>query len=291
MKQFSLVVRRLLAPWRTLLALAFVLSPSAHAADNWAPNLTVAGTWDSNATNADVTADQIDSLRLDASLLASQRYPFGRDDALLATGRFGAEWWPRYRSLLSGSAGGRLEWRHQFGSDPLAPVIALEGAADIFKVKQPAYSGVATGATLSVSKRFNEHTRGTFAHEVSWFNARYGVFDRGASETSLKLDRDVNKLTRLTFAARFRDGDIVSYASGDRPDLVALAPQNVLIDTFTRLMTAHRIDARTWSARAALARALDDDSAVVVAYEWRDTKRDTLRFSNHLVSVSLVHQF
>lgn len=279
------------APWAAVLTLCVMLTPIAIGADDWAPNLTVAGTWDSNATNADVSTDQIDSLRLNAGLRSSQQYPFGRDDALHVTARFTGEWWPRYRSLASGSAGGRLEWRHQFGTDPLAPVVALEGAADAVSVKQSAYAGIATAATLSVHKRFNDHTRGMFAHEVSWFDAGHGVFDRGASETSLELDRDLSNVMRLTLTARFRDGDIVSYATGPRDDLAALAPQRVEIDTFGQVMTAHRIDARTWSARAAFARALNENSAVVLAYEWRNTRRDTLRYTNHLVSVALVHQF
>jgi hypothetical protein len=263
---------------------------TAHAED-WAPNLTLTGTWESNATNANVSTDQIDSLRLDGSLLSTQRYALGRDDALHATAHLAGQWWPRYNGLMSGAAGGRLEWRHQFGVDPLAPIVALQGAADAVAAKETGRRGVLVGATLSARKRFNDFTRGTFAHEVSWFDARYGVYDRAASETSFELERDLNHVTRLSLTTRFRDGDIVSYAAGPRADLEALAPQRIETDNFGRTMTAHRIDAQTWSARAAFVRALDDSSAVVVAYEWRHTKRDTLRFTNHLMSVALVHQF
>jgi hypothetical protein len=56
-------------------------------------------------------------------------------------------------------------------------------------------------------------------------------------------------------------------------------------------MTAYRIDATTWSGRAALVRALDDSSAIIVSYEYRNTIRGPLRFPNHLLSVALVHQF
>ena len=131
----------------------------------------------------------------------------------------------------------------------------------------------------------------TLRHEVAWFDARYGTYDSAASETSFELDRDLNPVTRLTFTARFRDGDIVSYASGVRPDLEDRAPNRIETNTFDRLMTAYRMDAQTWSGRLALVRALDDNTAILVAYERRESKRGPLRFPDDLLSVGLVHQF
>lgn len=267
-----------------------LLSVSGRAED-WAPNLTTGVTWESNATNADASTDQIDSLRLNGDLLASQKYPFGRDDAVHATVHFGGEWWPRYNGLTSGAAGGRLEWRHQFGTDPLAPSVSVEGYADGVVAKDTGRRGALFGAAFSARKRFDNATRGTFSHEVSWFDARYATYDRGASETALEVERDLNSVTRFTLRGAFRDGDIVSYASGPRTDLVALAPDRLDTDVFGRALTAHRVDARTWSARGAFIRALDERSAVIVAYEWRKSARTPLRVTNHLISVSLVYQF
>jgi hypothetical protein len=261
------------------------------AADNWAPNLTATAAWHSNATYADRSSDQLESLQLNADILAGRRYPFGRDDALVLTGHFAGDWWPRYDDLTRGVAGGRAEWRHQFGPDPRAPIVAFEGAADFVETKQTGRSGFSTAVSASVRKRFNDFTRVTLRHEVTWFDARIRTFDSGASETSIELDRDLTSTTRLTFAARFRDGDIVTYATGLRPDLEVRAPNRIELDTFDRLMTAYRIDATTWSGRVGLVRALDDSSAIVLAYEYRNTTRGPLRFPDHLLSVALVHQF
>jgi hypothetical protein len=274
-----------------LAAVGFTALATTVRADKWAPNLTAGGTWHSNATLADRSSDQIESLQLSADILAGERYPVGRDDALHLTGHLAGDWWPRYRDLTRGAAGGRAEWRHQFGPDPRAPVIAVEGSADFVEAGESARRGFATGVAASVRKRFNDFTRATLRHEVAWFNARYATFDSAASETSLELDRDLTPKTRLTFAARFRDGDIVTYATGLRPDLVDRAPNRMELDTFDRPMTAYRIDATTWSGRAALVRALDDSSAIIVSYEYRNTIRGPLRFPNHLLSVALVHQF
>lgn len=276
---------------RVLASFGFAAVATTVLADDWAPNLTAAATWHSNATLADRSSDQLESLQLHADLLAGERYPVGRDDALHLTAHFAGDWWPRYHALTRGAAGGRAEWRHQFGPDPRALVVALEGSADFVEARERARRGFATGVAATARKRFDDFTRVTLRHQVIWFNARYATFDSAGSETSLELDRDLTPKTRLTFAARFRDGDIVTYASGVRPDLEDRAPNRMELDTFDRLMTAYRIDATTWSGRAALVRALDESSAIVVSYEYRNTIRGPLRFPNHLLSVALVHQF
>ncbi len=281
----------LIVPTRLLASLLLAGAVTARAAEDWAPNLTTTATWNSNATNSQESLDQIDSIALLADLLSSRSYAVGRTDALLVTAHLGAEWWPRYRGLTRGAAGGRVEWRHTFGPGPLAPTLSLEGSADAVAARETGRRGVATGVTLTARKRFDARTRGTVWHEVSWMEARYATFDRAASETALELDRDLNDTARLTLTVRFRDGDIVTYATPPRADLAALAPNQLDVDTFGRPMRAYRVDAHTWSARAAYTRALDERSALVTAYEWRTSERATLRVTNHLISVALVHQF
>src|SRR5258706_14108449 len=105
--------------------MVLALSVSVRA-DDWAPNLTASAIWHSNATQANRSADQLDSLEIKGDILASQRYPFGRDDSLHLSGHFAGDWWPRYNGLLGGAAGGRGEWRHKFGGDAHPPHAALE---------------------------------------------------------------------------------------------------------------------------------------------------------------------
>jgi len=260
-------------------------------ADNWAPNLTATAVWNSNVTHAERSNDQLDSLLITADVLASQRYPFGRDDSLHLRGHLAGDWWPRYNGLLTGAVGGRAEWAHTFGVGARAPVVSIEGAADAVAAKETGRRGVSTRITASVRQRLNDRTRATLSHEVGWFDARYGTFDSAGSETAITIDRDLTDVARLTFTARFRDGDVVTYASGFRPDLEALAPNRVAVRSFGRSMTAYRVDARMWSGRIAFVRALDESSAIVVAYERREVERKSLQYGEHLLSIALVHQF
>jgi hypothetical protein len=279
------------SPRLACLGLAFLTLALAARAEDWAPNFTSSAVWNSNVSHADVSADQIDSLQLKTDILASQQYAFGRNDSLHLGGHLMGEWWPRYEALLGGAIGGRAEWQHKFGGHSRAPIVALEGAADAVGARETGRRGVFTGVTASVRKRLNDLTRLSLWHEVNWFDARFGTFDSAASESAIELARDLTDVTRLTFTARFRDGDVVSYASGLRPDMEALATSHRAVTTFDRPMTAYRVDARMWSGRLSFVRALDESSAIVIAYERRHAERKSLRFNEHLLSVGFVHQF
>jgi len=269
---------------------AFVGAVAARA-DNWAPNLTTTAAWHRNASNADASADQISALALQADLLSTQRYPFGRADALHLTAHLGGEWWPRFRGLTQGALGGRAEWRHAFGTGPLAPTVLIEGSADAIAAGETGRRGVATGVTFLARKRLDPRTRLSAWHEVSWLEARYATYDRAASETALALDRDLNESSRLTFSVRFRDGDVVTHATPPRADLAALAPHQLDVATFGRPMRAYRVDARTWSGRLAYTRALNENAALVASTEGRTTERASLRYDNLLVALAIVHQY
>ncbi len=56
-------------------------------------------------------------------------------------------------------------------------------------------------------------------------------------------------------------------------------------------MVAYSIDARTLGLKLALTRALNEDSAFIAGYEWRETSRTPLRYVNHLVTLSLINQY
>jgi hypothetical protein len=260
-------------------------------ADNWAPNITTTAGWNINAPNADHSADQADALQLKSELLAAQSYVHGRDDTLRLVLRMGGEWWTRYHALTAGSGGARAEWQHKFGVNAVAPV--LIGAFEAFGAlpKESGRTGAGASFSLGVRKRFDDLTRGSLSHTVTRFDARNSVFDRTANESTLEIDRDLTDLARLSLAGQYRDGDLVSYALGPRPDLTALASRQAALATFGGGRTAYRIDARTWSARLALLRAVTENSAVILAYEWSESHRGSFASTATVLSLSLVHQY
>lgn len=267
------------------------LSPQISRADDWAPNLTVHAIWHDNASNAESSADQIDSLALGTDILSSQRYKFGPQDALQLTGHFAGEWWPRYEALLTGAAGGRAAWQHTFGTGKLAPVASAEIGGDLFESHESGRRGTAAALTFALRKRFNDHWRGAVTQQFDRRYARAAVFDQEAAETTIELAYDLSDVTRLTIGALYRDGDVVTYSGNPRGEVAAIASAERALDTFGRPMTAYSVDARTWGAKASLVRALDESSAIIASYEWRSTEGKPVQFMNQRLSIAVVTQF
>ena len=275
-----------------LVAAAWFFAPAFSArADNWAPNLTMTATWQDNATNANAASDRIGALQTGADFLASQRYGVGRDDSFFLTAHLGAEWWPRFDGLTTGLAGARVEWRHTFGLGAYAPVFSVEAAGDAVAARESGRRGTATGVTAALRQRLTDEWRATLIQEFSQFYAQGAVFDRSAGTTALEIDRDLTDVTRLTFRASYRDGDIVSYGRPPRPDLVGLASHRLAVDTFGDSRVAYSIAAHTVGLKAGVTHALDQNSALLFSFEMLTTNRGSLSYVNHLVSLVLVHQY
>ncbi|MSU65654.1 MAG: hypothetical protein EXS38_06050 [Opitutus sp.] len=109
--------------------------------------------------------------------------------------------------------------------------------------------------------------------------------------TTLTVDGDLTDFVSLTLGASYRDGDVVSYGTPPRPDLVGLASHRTPVDTFGSPRVAYSIDAHTIGLKAGLAHAFDQRSALVLGYEILTTDRSSLRYVYHLVSLALVHQY
>ncbi len=275
---------------KRLLAFLVFLPPLARA-DAWAPNLTLTAAWNDNASNAERADDKVGAFSLAGDLLASERYTLGRADAAHVSFHVAGEWWPRFMGLSSVAGGGRVDWEHKFGLGALAPVFSAELAGDFVGANESGRRGMSAGATLALRKRFNDRWRARLSESFDEMYARAAVFDRSGAQTMLEVDRDLDEASRLTFAAFYRDGDVVSYATPPRPDIVALAPNRMPVSTFDRTFVAYSLRASTWGGRVAYVRALNQAAAVVAAYEVRRTERSSLRYVNQLVSLALVRQF
>lgn len=275
--------------------LALLLLPlSAFAAapvTDWSPNGTATAAWHGNASNGAAVWDRVGALALSADVLATSGYDFTKSDALHVTAHLGGEWFPRFRRLGQGLAGGRVDWQHVFGSGDLAPVFTVEGAADYVAGFESMRSGTLTAGTVKLSKRFAGGWHAAISQRFEQFYARGAVFDSNSDHTVVEVGRDLGQSTRVVLTGRWRDGDVVTYAQYDRPDLVAIARDMAEVRTFGYTSTAYATDARTVAGKFALIHATDTDTAVIASYEYATTRRTDLRFANSIIAVSFVRQF
>ncbi len=270
----------------------FAGSPALMAAPaDWAPVLNTTAAWNSNAPNADRPVDVIGALQIHAELTASRRLSLGRDDALFLGGQLGAESWPRFDGLDRAALGPRFAWQHKFGLGALAPVFRVDVGADGVAARESDRAGFAASALLSWRQRFEDNTRVALTYEFARHDARATVFDRTGGEAALEVARTLDERWELVVTARWREGDVLSYATPPRPDLVELARVRATVNTFGQPRVAYSLDARTLGGSLALSRSLNEMTSLTFAYDYRRTTRSELGYVNHLVSVVLTRQF
>ena len=274
---------------------ALVVSASALTAAEpagWAPNVAVTATWNSNATNADRAFDEIGALLLQADVdVFPTRISLGHDDTLFVSGGVAMETWPHFDGLDRVAFGPRLGWQHKFGLGALAPVLRLEVSVDVVDARNQERSGLAGSGRLLWRQRLDESTQVTISYERLRHHARDALYNQTAGEAAAEIARELDEHWSVAVKARWRQGDVLSYASPPRPDLVALARDRDTVDVFGRPLIAYSLDARSLGGSVTVTRSLDERTALSFAYEGRVTERNPLRYVNHLVSTAISRQF
>jgi hypothetical protein len=285
-------VENTLPCWRLkrLLPLLAVL-PTIVFAVEWSPTGEVAVTWNDNVTNASAATDRIGTLEGTANVEATTRQSLTAADAIFSGAHLNAEWSPRFEALTTVSVGPQLRWQHKFGLGPFAPVVFGTLALDVIAAHDAGRRGAAGSVALGWRKRFAETAEFTFTEEFARTDAREAVYDRSGAQSMAAIEYTFTNSMHVDVATFWRHGDVLSYATPPRPDLVALAPHRVTVDTFGRPLVAYSIDADTIGARIAVGRSISADSEISLGYEYRETKRAGFRYLNQLVSVTLEHQF
>ena len=281
MKPFTL----LLLPALTIAAFA------AAPANDWAPNATATVAWNSNLSNGEAVWDRIGAIDLGADVLASSEYKLSPTDAWHASVHLATDWVPRFYRLTRAAGGLRADWQHTFGRDAFAPVFTIEAGGDGVAVVEHERQGYTGFVNLKLAKKFGEFWRVAITDRFDAANARLAVFDSRSHEAGIEISRDINDSTRFTLSGRWRNGDVVTYAQYDRPDLRAIAHDFAPLRTFREAMTAYAANARTVGGRAALVHATAEDTALILAYDYAATKGTNLRFENQVISLSWVRQY
>jgi hypothetical protein len=276
---------------RPALALVALSLTDAVIAADWAPQITAAATWDDNVTNANRADDRIGALDFSGTFAIGQRTGLTRELALLYGAQVDAEAWPRFDGLDRVAAGPTVALRYKNGLGPTAPTLTLRAAGSVSAADESGRAGPEGNLSLTYDQGLTDTTRVTAGIIAARLAARDSVFTRGGVEGFMELSHDLDANWRLLLSARWRDGDVLSYATPPRPDLVNLARVRVNDATFGRPMVAYSLQAHTVGGTLALTRALDAVTSLKFGFEWRETTREPLLYVNRLVSLSVTRQF
>ncbi len=276
---------------RLLLALLPLTAFAAAPAGDWSPNLTTSFAWQNNLSNGEAVWDRFTTLQVGADVLASKQYQLAPYDAAHVSLHLGGDWVPRFNDLDRALGGLRGDWQHTFGHGGISPVFTFEAAADGVAARESARRGWQSAATLRLAQQLGTAWRAAVSERFEQYSANRSVFDRHSNETAVEVGRDINDVTRLTLIGRWRNGDVVTYAQYNRPDLRAIARASEPLDTFRHPMTAYATSADTVAGKLALIHATSDETAMILSYEYARTSRPGLRFANQTIAVSFVRQY
>lgn len=274
-------------------ALLLLTASVSLAGPAWLPSALTGATWHDNATNANRAGDILGALQWQTEVSATRRSPLGRDDTWFTTLAAAAECWPRFDGLDRAGAGVRLAWQHKFGLGPFAPLIAIELNGDGLAARESDRAGRQGALALNVRQRLSNDWRLRLRHEQARTDARGPAFDRTGRETSLAAECEAAPGWRLSAAAAYREGTVLSYATPPRPDILKEGRARGLVTTFDRVtpMMSYTLDARTWSWRIEAAHSLTDRRTLTLAAEYRETERGAIRYRNRPLSLVLAQRF
>lgn len=277
---------------RLVLLALFPLSLFAAApVGDWSPNLTTTFAWQNNLSNGEAVWDRFTTLQIGADVLSSKQFQLAPYDAAHLTLHLGGDWIPRFTALDRGVGGVRADWQHTFGHGKIAPVFTFEAAGDGVAAQETARRGWQSAATLRLAQQLGTAWRVAVSERFEQYRANSTVFDRHDNETAVEISHDLNDDTRLVLSGRWRNGDVVTYAQYNRPDLLAIARASEPLTTFRTPMTAYATNADTAAGKLALIHATSEESAVALSYEYASTRRTGLRFANQTIAVSFVRQY
>ncbi len=273
------------------LALAvLVAAPLALRAD-WLTDASLTAVWNDNVSNAAARSDRCAALHFDTALSLTERAGLTPSLALIYGGELSADLWTRYNGLNTVAFGPTFTLSYKGGLGPYIPTYALRARGSYSSTQEAARTGPTGSVAFVYTERLTEPMQFRFTAESSRLAADRAVYSRTGTELTGEIIRDVGTDWTFIYAVRWRRGDVLSYATPPRPDLVTLSGEREASNTFGRPFVAYTLDGTTVAGALTLSRALSQWTSFHIGFEWRETTRQPLVYINRLVSLGYTLQF
>ncbi|MGA7902195.1 MAG: hypothetical protein WCA06_06155 [Terrimicrobiaceae bacterium] len=247
--------------------------------------------FESNASNSDKPSDRLADGFFMARAEAGTKGVWGRDWRWHAHLAGEGEVAFRFVGLSQIEGGGRLGIERKFGLGWKAPRLLLDLYSAFRGAGQAGASGFSLAPSLALVWQVSERGGLSVRYVPHWFFAQGALFDSAAQEAAISGWFDLFPATRLFVNYSFRYGDVVSYATPPRPDLVAIAIVREETDVFGAPRMAYRFDAATQSVQAGIEQTLITHLRLRVAYRFEITQRGSLEYENHVAEIGLRVRF
>ncbi|MDP1580132.1 MAG: hypothetical protein Q8M02_07630 [Candidatus Didemnitutus sp.] len=266
-------------------------STTAHA--DWTWRGRTQASWQDNVTNADRPSDRLSSWQWETDVVAAQRHHFRGNQSLATELHATLSLWPEFNGLDRLATGATIAWSHKLGLGPDAWVIRAAASGEWVHAREATRSGLGGRSGFELQRHWGATAHFTLGGEVVRFNARGRAFDHTGREVYGRVRLQHGAYWHSLIELRYRHGDVVSYTTPPRPDLVQAGKSLTLVDTFRRdvPLLAYYFPANTPSAAWTLTRQLTTQTALFFHAEYRDTTHGALRYSNHRTGLGLATRF
>jgi hypothetical protein len=193
--------------------------------------------------------------------------------------------------LLEGVGGPTVALQYKGGPGPQVPTFTLRATGTVSAAHESARAGPEGSLSFIYGQRLDPATRLSAGVTATRLDARGAVFARNGVEGFVAGTRDFDANWSGQLSASWRQGDVLSYATPPRPDLLDLARVRTTSTTFAEPRIAYSLEAHTVGAAASLSRTLDEATSLNLGVEWRETTRAPLLYVNRLVSLGVTRQF
>ena len=286
---------RLSLGWKNINLVMLLACALAPLKDTLAANpdiiAEITGRYESNASNSDRPSDRLADGFLVAAVGLGRSGVWGRDwrwqAGLASEGKLAF----RFFELSEIDAGVRFGLEKKFGLGWRAPRLQFDLFPAFRAAGQPGASGFSLMPALAFVWQVTERAGFNISYVPQWFFAQGALFDSAAQETGISGWFDLFPATRLFTGYSFRYGDVVSYATPPRPDLVAIAQVREPTDVFGAERMAYRFDASTQSVQAGVDQALSMHLRLRAMYRFEITTRGSLDYANHIAEIGLRTKF
>ena len=244
-------------------------------ADAWAR-------YESNLSNSDASRDRI------ATGIAGGRF------VVQTAGIWSRDWrWHlgltaegesvvRFSDLSRLDAGIRVGLERKFGLGWRAPRLEVDFRSIGRVSGEWDSSGIGLLPSIGVAWQGGERWGLSVQYSPQWFFARGVLFESTAQTAGFSAWFDLFPTTRLQVRYQFRTGDIVSYATPPRPDLVAIAEVQETTLVFGSPRVRYRFDADTHALEAGVTQQLGDRFALSAIYRLEITQGKGKEYENHV---------
>jgi hypothetical protein len=258
---------------------------------DWIFDIRSGGLYDSNVSRSDRSEDVLDDAAWRSTIAAGQGFQLTDDLRLGVSGEVESHVWGTYDGLNNLRPGLVANLRYRFGLGKSAPWVRLETNVAYADFAESRRSGWDFRPRLRAGVRPADRFTLEAAYAFGHFAARDVIFDQESHSGSLRGTFEITSSMQVAVGYTYRYGDVNSYAVPPRPDIARIAKVLGPINTFDTPYIAYRFSATTHISSVAISQSLSSFAALQASYEWQNTRKDFLQYTNHVAELAVALSF